>query len=105
MRAGAYEHIISIMKHKVSQSESGEQREYWDKGMTTRAALQSNSGARTDSNNEIFYEYTKTFVVHRYVDVDEFDRICYKCRYYRILSIDEDRHLNQKTIVAELVNE
>ena len=105
MRAGGYEDRIDILKHKVSQSDSGEQKEYWDKSYSTRANVTQTSGNRTDPNNEVFYEYMKTFIVHRYVDVDEFDRILFKCRLYRILSIAEDRHLNQKTIVTELINE
>ena len=105
MRAGAYENIITILKHSVTQSVSGEQQESWTGNKTTRANVVQTGGNRTDQNNEVFYEYMKTFIVHKYVNVDEFDRIQFKNHQYRILSIDEDRHLNQKTIMTELVNE
>ncbi len=105
MRAGAYENIIKILKHSVIQTASGQQKESWEVIKQTRANVRQTSGNRTDQNNEVFYEYMKTFIVHKFVEVDEFDRIEYNGKQYRILSIDEDRHLNQKTIMTELVNE
>lgn len=104
MRAGGYEDRIKILKHTVVQSASGEQQISYEVIRTTRANVHQTSGNRTDQNSEVFYEYMKTFTVHKYVEVDEFDRIEYKGKQYRILSIDEDRHLNQKVITTELVN-
>ncbi len=62
-------------------------------------------GTREILNNEIFYDYSKTFVVRIYVDVLDTDRIKYCDKYYRVISIEPDWHLQQKTILAELVNE
>lgn len=105
MRAGAYENRISILRHVVTQSYSGFQDENWQLSTQTRANVHNTSGNRVDENNAIFYDYTKTFTVHKYVNIDEFDIIKYNDKYYRILSIDEDRHLNQKVIVAELLED
>ena len=62
-------------------------------------------GTREIQNNEIFYDYSKTFVVRMYVDVLDTDRIKYGDKYYRVISIEPDAHQMQKTILAELVNE
>ena len=62
-------------------------------------------GTREIQNNEIFYDYSKTFVVRMYVDMLDTDRIKYGDKYYRVISIEPDLHLQQKTILAELVNE
>ena len=62
-------------------------------------------GTREIQNNEIFYDYSKTFIVRMYVDVLDTDRIKYDDKYYRVISIEPDLHLQQKTILAELVNE
>ena len=62
------------------------------------------TGGRTDENHEIFYAHTYKFVMRRYVDVDDFDRILWKNKQYRILNIDDDRQFNQKIVMAELVN-
>lgn len=105
MRAGAFNEVIRIMRHHVEQSDSGEQQEQWVVGPMTRANVKQTSGARTEPNKEVFYEYMKTFIIHYYVNVDDFDRILYKGKQYRILSIDEDRLANHKSIMTELVNE
>jgi len=78
MRAGGYEDRIKILKHTVVQSASGEQQISYEVIRTTRANVHQTSGNRTDQNSEVFYEYMKTFTVHKYVEVDEFDRIEYK---------------------------
>lgn len=105
MRAGAYENKIRILKHVVERTESGSQEEFWKPDVYTRASLDYHTGSRTDDNHEVFYEYTITFIVHRYVKVEEFDRIMFNNKQYRILSIVDDRHGNHKTIETELVNE
>ena len=105
MRAGAFEYRIEIYRHAVTQSYSGFQDEVWQLLTTTRANVVQTSGNRVDENNAIFYDYSKTFTVHKYVNVDEFDLVKFKGKYYRILSIDEDRHLNQKVLMTELVED
>ena len=106
MRAGMLEDTIKILKLTSSRSEFGAQVDtYTEPKNTTRAGVIENSGNRMDANYETYYEYSKKFYVRRYVDVDEFDRILYRGKQWRILSISDDRHLNQKIITAELVNE
>ena len=62
------------------------------------------SGGRTDENHEIFYAHTYKFIIRRYVNVEDFDRIMWHDKQYRVLNIDDDRALNQKIVTVELVN-
>ncbi len=105
MRAGILFEPIQILKLVSSTNEYGEAVDYYKPCCKTRAEVTPLSGGRADTNNEVFYEHTYRFVMRRYVNVDDFDRILWKGKQYRILNIDEDRVLNQKTINAELVNE
>ena len=70
-----------------------------------KAQVISNSGNKQDQNYETDYVYTKTFVMRSYVPCKEWDRILYKDKMWNVISVDEDRIMNNKTIVATLVNE
>lgn len=105
MVAGTLTEIITILKHSVVVSEYGDQNDIYTPSDTTRADVIYRSGNRTDTNNEAFYAYHRTLAVRRYIDVDEFDRIRWKDKIWRILSIDSNRIKNSKTIEIELVNE
>ena len=41
----------------------------------------------------------------RYVEIEETDRIKFQGVFYRIISIEDSREFNQKTIICERVNE
>ena len=105
MRAGILQESIQILKLVVETNEYGESMDLYKPCCTTRAEITPLSGNRTDDNHEIFYAHTYRFVVRRYVNVDDFDRILWKGKMYRILNIDDDRTYNQKVINAELVNQ
>ena len=72
---------------------------------TTRAKVNHSKGNRELQNEEIFYNYSKTFVVRIYVDIRDADRIKYGDKFYRVTSIEPDTQSQQKIIVTELVNE
>ena len=72
---------------------------------TTRAKVDHNGGARTVENNEIVFDYTKTFNVRSYVPVTEADRIEWQGKMYRILTTQQRREYNDIMITAELINE
>jgi len=103
MRAGILNEPIEILKVVVSRNEYGEQQDNYMPVCHTKAEVRPTSGGRSNENNEIFYEHTLTFTMRRYVKVDDFDRIMYKCKQYRILNIDDDRAFNQKIVTAELI--
>lgn len=96
---------VDIYSPTVTRSDVGSSVTTWSKTYSTRAKVIFGSGARGVEQNEVLYNYVKTFIVRQYVPVTEFDRIYFQGKYYRIISIDDRREFYDKEIVAELVNE
>lgn len=70
-----------------------------------RCGVSHNSTSRTVINSEIQYPYTKFFIVRIYADITENDWIKYNNKFYRILSIEENREMQNKRIDVEVINE
>lgn len=105
MNAGKLTEKIEIFTPKITKNDVGEQSTEYILKLTTKANIQHIKGNRDIENNEVVYNYSRTFEVRIYVDVNEFDRIKWKDKYYRILDIDTNKELQQITILTELVNE
>lgn len=105
MIAGRLTEKIVILKPTITVNEVGEQETTYQEERTTRAELLLNGGNRNISNDEISFSYNKTFNVRIYIDLDEFCRIKWNGKYYRILSIETDKENQYKTIYTELINE
>ena len=105
MDAGALDNTITILHLVQTRNEFNEQVDKYQPVCNTRASIIDNSGGKRDENNETFYVYTKQFYVRRYVPVDEFDRVMWRDKMWNILSITDDRILNQKILTCERVNE
>ncbi len=105
MDAGALDTKITVLRLIKTRNEYNEVVDSYTKLRDTRAQVLHNSGNKQDINYETQYTVTKTFVVRKYVDIREFDRILYKDKMWNVISIDEDRILNNKTIIATIVNE
>lgn len=108
MRSGRLKSFIIIEELKTLTNEYGEEQStiYTEK-IRTRADVVNDSGSRVEDNGEIFYAYTKTFILWDYFDsiLGEFDRIIYKDKPYKIITkelVKEDKLLYVKT---ELMNE
>lgn len=104
MDAGSLEHTITILRLQQSTNDFGEQFDLYVPCCKTRASVTPMSGGRTDESHEIFYAHTYKFIIRRYINIGDFDRIMWQDKQYRVLNIDDDRALNQKIITAELVN-
>lgn len=105
MIAGKLTERIEIYSPHITINEVGEQATEYILKNTTKANVVHKSGSRNIENDEIVYNYNKTFEVRIYIDVDEFDRIKWGNKYYRILDIDTNKELQKITIQAELVND
>ena len=105
MRAGLLTEQIEIISPEVSTNDFGEETTEWVTAYTTRARLGHNSGGRMNENNEIFYSAIKTFQIRDYVPINDYCRIVWKDRQYRILDIEPDKVQQQLTIKTELVND
>lgn len=105
MIAGRLNEIIKIFHPEIVYNEFGEATENFKELYTTRARVDHNSGTRTIENNEVVFDYTKTFNVRSYVPVCNVDRIEYQGKMYRILTTQARRDYNDIMITAELINE
>ena len=105
MRAGLLKEPIKILENTIVTNEFGEQSETWSLKSETRARLVNDGGDRTIINGEIFYSNIKTFQVRTYIDIDEFNRIEWKGKQYRVLNIQPDTSKQNITIRTELIND
>lgn len=92
MRAGLLNEVIHIFRQMETQSEYGDISTSYQEIATTRAKVNHSLGNREIQNDEIFYDYSKTFQVRIYVDVMDTDRIRYGDKFYRVISIEPDAH-------------
>ena len=104
-QAGLFNELIGVHRLVQSTNEYNEQIDTYEKSYDTRARILHRNGSRTNDGEEIYYAYTKTFIVRLYVPVSEFDRIKYDGKLYRILSIDKNKKLQQITIETELIKD
>lgn len=105
MIAGKLTERIEIYSPHIIVNDVGEKSTEYVLKNTTKANVIHNKGSRDIENDEIVYNYQKTFEVRIYVDVGEFDRIKWGNKYYRILYIDTNKELQKITIQTEVVNE
>ena len=85
--------VIAIYRQVERQSDYGDISTSYQLVAKTRAKVNHSLGNREIQNNEIFYDYSKTFQVRSYVDVMDTDRIKYGGKFYRVISIEPDAHL------------
>lgn len=108
MKAGKLNNYVVIEGLKIKSNEFGEEESsiYTEK-LKTRCDIQNDGGNRTNENGEIIYSYNKTFIFYDYMDnfIDEYDRIIYKSKPYRILSKDLVKETKTLYVRTELVNE
>lgn len=105
MRAGLLKENIEIITPVVTKNKFGEQSQRWDSKYHTRARVIHNNGTRTNENGDIFYTSFKTLEIRYYVPIDDYDRVKWKNKVYRILNIEPDVDNNKKIITIELVND
>lgn len=105
MKAGLLKEQIEIITPEIVKNDYGEQDTEWKSKYTTRARLIHTSGNRVITNDEVFYGHVKTLEIRQYVPIDDFDRIIWNNKQYRILDIEPDEHQMKKIIRVELVND
>ena len=78
MRAGLLNKIITIYNLVITKNEYGAETTTYQEKLKCRCRISDFGGGRTTQNSEIFYPYTKQFVVRRYQEIDDFDVIEYE---------------------------
>ena len=105
MMAGQYNEIIRLFRSIEVENEYGEREIMQELVTTTRAKVETTSGNRQNENNEIVYNYSKTFYVRTYVPVENTSIIEYDDKKYRVITHDKRKEYNDIKIVTELINE
>lgn len=105
MRAGTLTEMVTILAPKVVINEVGEQSTEYIPRLNTKGKVDYNSGNRTIENNEVVFNYIKTFRLRYYITITESDRLQWNDRQYRILSIEPNRQLQELIITAELIHD
>lgn len=105
MKAGLLKDKIVILTSKIKQSGYGENDTEWYAINSVRANVKYVNHDRSNENNEIFFKTTIEFKVRDYVEISEWDRILYKGKQYRILSLLPNSENREIKIITEEVNE
>jgi SPP1 family predicted phage head-tail adaptor len=105
MQAGLLRDIIEIEKVIITKDTYGSDIETYEYYLKTKAQVIYSSGNRNITNSEVVYNYNTTFVIRYYIEITESMRIKFGGRYYRILSIENNKQFQQKTVITELINE
>ena len=105
MQAGLLTEPIEIHRKVKAKSDYGSVQTSYALRTATKAQVIDQGGSRLEENNQIFYDYRKTFVVRYFIDVQDDDHILYENVWYRILNINPERKFNSKSIQCERVQE
>lgn len=105
MRSGTLEHKVNIYKLQLTETDFGHTKREFVPYVTTRAAVERKDGGKIVVNDEIVFDYTRTFYLRGYVNVEEGWRIKHEGKTYEIQSIVKDSMLNQIKLGTKLVNE
>ena len=105
MKASDLNERIEIYRLVSTRTESGATNNTYEYRCSTRARVNYASGNRTVSNDEIFYDVDRQFIVRHYVPVENTDEIRWDNQRWHILSIDRSRDYHNIVIQTTLVNE
>ena len=105
MRAGLLKEPIEVWRKIVTRNDYGEETEDWYCNYRTRARLLHDGGSRVIDNQQVFYEHAKTFEIRLYVPVDDYDKILWNGKFYRITNIEPDTQTQKQIVKTELIDD
>lgn len=105
MKAGNYNEVITFLVPELSRNEFGEKVQEYSPLYTTRAFVAYDSGSRFVVNSEVFNDYSKTFTVHDYLEINEKMLIEYDNKRWTITSINHLKPTKELVISTTLYNE
>ena len=100
-RAGLLNEIIKIYKVNWVKDSYGSQVETLELRLETRANTTTNGRGRNIEHSEVVHDYSATFLVRYYVELNDFDIIEWQGKFYRILNFIKERDRNQITVYTE----
>ena len=96
---------IEIYRQVDTQTQSGASDIQYEYRCSTRARVNYASGNRVITNDEIFYDVDREFIVRHYVPVENTDEIRWNNQRWRILSIDKSRQYHDIIVKTTLIND
>ena len=105
MIAGRLNEVVKVYNVTTTNNDYGERVEEYVLSAITRARVDFRGGQRSAENDEIVYNYQKTFNLRSYVPVVDTSHIEWQGKMYRVLSVEKRREYNDIEVVAELINE
>lgn len=101
--AGKLNEVVEIYDVVTERNAFGEDEMNMIKTYDTRAQVIYSGGSRTNINSDMIVPYNKRFVMRIYVPVTETSWIKWNGRFYRVMSIEESREWQEKTVDTQLV--
>jgi len=105
MKAGNYNEVITFLVPELSKNEFGEKVQEYTPLYTTRAFVAYDTGSRFIVNSEVFNQYSKTFTVHDYLEINEKMLILYDDKKWIINAINHLKPTKELVISTTLYNE
>lgn len=105
MQAGLLNRIIEIYKPITTTNEVGAKSIKWVYIRQTRAHVRQLGQNRGQEINEIVYPTTKEIIIRAYHNIDEFYRIKYDGKMYKIISIDNRHDFNDIVLLCDVIND
>lgn len=93
---------IEIYRQVKTSTPSGASDIQYEFRCSTRARVNYASGNRTITNDTIFYDVDREFIVRHYIPVENTDEIRWNNQRWRILSIDKSREFHDIIIRTTL---
>jgi SPP1 family predicted phage head-tail adaptor len=87
--AGDLDRQIEILKRRVVKSDAGEESETFVSGLTAWAKVVQQAGRDYFAARQVHAEETMQFTIRYRTDFDQFDRIGYRGRQFRIAHMAE----------------
>lgn len=105
LRAGLLNEAVDIKRATIEKNEYGEDVETWNIIYHTRARVDQTSSQRTNENDEITMNLSKSFQLRIYVPLQAYDIIVCRNEEYRVTSLHKDRHNQLILATGDLINE
>lgn len=105
MRSGTLQYPIEIWKCEIEETDFGHIKREYKYFKSTRCSLDRKDGAKIIQNDEIIFDYTKTFYVRQYVQVEEGWHIKFDGRFYEIQSIVKNPMTHEIKLGTKIVEE
>ncbi len=105
LRAGLLRESVTVKRPVVTRNDYNDEVVTYETAFTARARVVFRSGNRAVINHEEQNPYSVEFIIRSFYAVDNMMILEWRGNRYRILSNNFEPYKQQRTIIAELINE